>query len=330
MKGFKFTFPPFMMNLLVFMVQSFQPHLSNHRTLKTGFINTARSNSGIPLAATIYSWDDKGDERSSNCYRFDEDTSTESILSHTHVTELLLQDQEKIATLARLAATHCQDSSLILENIQDVHVISIDNEHIEISAIMCHDDSCVSVLVPVQFLKPCNVEDDSNLTECILDNILDLDELALKVIHQKDLWNKIDMDGLLMKEYLSQPKNSYPIWWISAEESMNTRSTHLHDIDENCSLNAFQDMKAFLNNDNFEKEITSFARQLISSNEKKGYQVFRARVAEVGPLGMCLRAMVLDRTSSQEQGLVIDIYHQFDEYVSDYNSLRRAVLAALN
>jgi hypothetical protein len=329
MKGFKFTFPPFMMNLLVFMVQSFQPHLSNPRALKTGFINTARSNSGIPLSATIYSWDDKNDEKSSNCYRFDEGASIESILSHTHVTELLLQGQEKIATLARLAATHCQDSSLILENIQDVHVISVDNEHIEISAIMCNDDSCVSVLVPVQFLNPCNVEDDSNLTECILENILDLDELALKVIQQKDLWNNIDLDGLLMEEYLSQPENSYPIWWISAEESINTRSTHSHDMDENCSLNDFQDMKRFLNNDNFEKEITSFARQLIASNEKKGYQVFRARVTEVGPLGICLRAMVLDRTSSPEQGLVIDIYHQFDEYVSDNNSLRRSVLAAL-
>lgn len=321
-----------MIHLLTIMVQGFQPHMPNYPFFETGSINRGvRSSSGVTRAATIYSWDD-ADERTSTCYSSDERSTMDPIVSHSDVTELLRHDQEKIATLARLAATHCQDSSLILENIQDVHVLSVDNEHIEISAIMCDDESCVTVLVPVKFLNPCNMEDDSSLTECILDNILDLDELALQAIQHKHLCNEMESDDVLMKEYFSESLMSYPTWWISATEMMNTVSTSSYSnpcsLDKNSSLKVFQDMKSFLNNENFEEEIKSFGRKLMLSNGYGRYELLRARVTEVGPLGFCLRAMVLDKTSSQEQGFVTDVYHQFDEYASDADSLRRSVLAA--
>ena len=326
MKTFTLTFPPLMMNMFMIMVQGFQPHLSNPRPFafssdlrfEMRSINSAFSCSRVTLSATIYSWDDADNQRSSSYYSFDERSTLDSFPSQNDITELLRQDQERIATLARLAATNCQDSSLILENIRDVHVVAVDSEHIEISAIMCDDESCVTVLVPVRFLNPCNMVDDSGLTECILENILDLDELALQALKQKDLWKKIDSDEFLMKDYLSQSMTSYPSWWISATETQSYST-----------LKAFQDMKSFLNNHNFEEEIKSFARQLMS-NGNSGYQLLRARVTEVGPLGICLRAMVLDKSSSQERGLVIDISHRFDKHVSDADSLRRSVLAAFN
>lgn len=281
------------------------------------------------LAATIYTWDDnngghKGSMYPSDSYN-DADTSQSTALGTNVVTELLRHDREKIATLARLAVAHCSDSSLSLESIHDVYVTNVDNTHIEISVSVCDDESCVTVLVPVEFLNPCSASDGSDMISCVLDNILNLDELALQAVALKNINDQMYSDDFILNEFRNQANIDYPKWWIHAQDMNHYRSHSLHS-----DTQAFHDMKALLNKENFKDEINHFAQQLLLRDGHAKLRPMQSRVTAVGPAGLCLRSMVVNHMANSDQVSIIEVSHRFDEAVFDSESLRQSVLAALN
>ena len=246
--------------------------------------------------ATIYSWDDSEDETLTSSFD-DQHYVSMSAPLHTqnHVAKLLSQDKDKTAALSRLAAANSKDSSLKLENIRHVEILAVDNGRIDISAVVCDDESCVTILVPIDFLYTCS--DDCGKEECILGNISELDELTIKVL--ENLTAQISLDDGLLRDYYGQAAIDHPSWWVSAYEM--GRSLTSYTISTNTDMvQACNDMKALLNDASFEDEIKHFARHLVAIQGHRSHEALQARrVTAVGARGFCMRVLVVDETTSQ-------------------------------
>ena len=276
--------------------------------------------------ATIYSWDDGDDQTLTSTFDYDSNVmSTPLHTQNQHVAKLLLsQDKDRTATLARLAAANSKDSSLKLENIRHVEILAVDNGRIDISAVVCDDESCVTILVPIDFLYTCS--DDCGKEECILGNIFELDELAIKALEKQAA--QICLDDDLLRDYYSQANIDYPWWWVSAHEMGGSLTPYTFPTNTDM-VQACDDMKALLNNVSFEDEIKDFARRLVAIQGHKSDDALQARVTAVGTRGFCMRVLVVDEITSQQVSQV-DVSYKFEHAISDAPMLRSAVLAAFN
>jgi hypothetical protein len=80
---------------------------------------------------------------------------------------------EHLDVLARLAS---KLKHMRLEDIEQVFVIGLSDRELELQVMTCEEEECVSVLVPVEFIMPCSMGDEGDYEECVLDNLLKLDE----------------------------------------------------------------------------------------------------------------------------------------------------------
>mmetsp|Transcript_18095 Transcript_18095/g.26869 ORF Transcript_18095/g.26869 Transcript_18095/m.26869 type:complete len:330 (-) Transcript_18095:252-1241(-) len=271
--------------------------------------------------ATIYSWDDSDDQTLTSAFDYDSNAMSTPLHTQNHVAELLSQDKDRTATLARLAAAFSKDSSLKLENIRHVEILAVDNGHIDISAVVCDDETCVTILVPIDFLYTCS--DDCGREECILGNIFHLDELAMKALEKQTA--QISLDNDFLRDYYSQASIDYPWWWIGAREVGGSLTPNTDMV------RACDDMKALLNNVSFEDEIKHFACRLVATQgHGSQHEVLQARVTAVGARGFCMRVLVVDERSSQKQVSQVDVSYKFEHEISDASMLRSAVLVAFN
>jgi hypothetical protein len=225
-----------------------------------------RRKAKTPLFATVYSPDGHIEE-----YYYEDSGSS----GDTALAESL--SQKYLSTLARLACAFAPDGhGLHLKDLDSVTVLTVDEDHIEISAILCDDGSCVSVAVPVNFPHPCGGLDD--MTECILENINELDHQAEGLISGVERKEASREDDEKMSHVLINDENiEFPSWWVSP--------SLIPGMAEEC-----RSVRNLLNEKDFQPEIHSLASQALKESNEDGF-VEKVGVAAVGPAGLILRAL---------------------------------------
>jgi hypothetical protein len=218
--------------------------------------------------------------------------------------ELLSRD--RTASLARLAAAFSgPGQALDLKNINHVKVMRVYKSHINIEAVVCDTESCVTLSVPVNFPRPCTDED---LENCILENIGLLDEQAGGRL--RELEHQEEDDGV-WKTLRSTGEMDLPSWW-------EFHPGMIEDCDHLCSL---------LNEEGFQAEIRALAIKTLMDSGEYDFDVKKAAVAAVCPSGVHLRAHV--KRLQKDEHEVVDVPLPFAQSSHNAETLRSAVLNAV-
>lgn len=228
-------------------------------------------------------------------------------------------------SLARLACAFAPpDHSIHPKDLEAAHVISVNEEKIEISAVLCEASGCVTVAVPVTFPSPCGGKD--NMEACIFENIEVLDDEAHRVIEVRE-WNddhaeELEADERLMKTLCEPPATSsdFPSWWIFPDSDSGMR--------EECSS-----VKDLLNEKEFADELSSLATNTVQElyPDDGNLGVSMAGVSTVGPAGLLVRAQVviLDLPEDADRTLMVDLPVPFGKTCETVEDLRASVLGAV-
>lgn len=226
---------------------------------------------------------------------------SEDDLAHKNATVTRLNGER--ASLAKVVAAFPPDGhALDLNHIEDAMVLEVDEEHIQVQATICEQESCSAVSVPLDFPRPCS----GDLEECAMENLRDLYLQADLLLQQAefDLLNheqhaEIDRQ----RNELLDPSIhiDFPDWWV----------TPAADMIEECDT-----LQNLLNEAEFAPERCAMARGCI------GEPVEHAAVCAIGPTGIIFRA----RLSSGE---VEGTRFPFSITASRVDDLRTSVMAAM-
>lgn len=253
------------------------------------------------LQATIYnpSWEEENTGSSTSDLL--EDTS--SIYESSFPIPESLRDQSWTAPLSRLAAGYCNPGGLKIEHIAQVSVISASASRLDIEAVVCEEDSCVSLSVPVYLPKPCDA--DSEFEACILENIKTLDYTQLEAAARNQFATEAENR---MATALHSTTVEFPEWWV--------HPFHI-DLAKQCDS-----LVAILNEADFQNDLIHLVNTKLSDT-----LVGRAAVVAVGPAGLILRAIITPREEDGEQLIeMVEVPIAFAVTAADIESLRDAVL----
>jgi len=273
----------------------------------------------------------------------------------TRLDEKLHSDTHQLSRLAKLAVAFSPPpTQLALQDIEHVGVVCVDEHHIELEAVICEDEGCLTVLVPLSYPTTC---DDVNnegipMEECVLANIDSLSEDAeVRISNYEEEEegggaSKLNREssasfGILESDKSIDAKNvvfdvetkgtqwegSCPEWWQSVgfyEEALRTECDTL---------------KRTLNEEDFEDDVISLIeRGLFESNLDVSDQcdVIKGVVTEVGPAGILFRAKCILMKSIdystgdvQEEVVIVEVPFRFGHVHNSADSLRAAVLGAV-
>jgi hypothetical protein len=292
-----------------------------------------------PLRATIY--DPSGDWNVEDEYcGLDEDDPYNLNLNNDNNNKSdYLKDilsQSSLAALARLAVAFSPPGmALDLRHIQHVTVIRVDENHIDIEAVVCEEDGCVTLAVPITFPRPCNNNnknnnndcnynahyDDDDLEECVMDNIGQLDIKAGQVLKKLE-WEESHYEEIQdvhrQMHALQSPQDlTLPTWWV-----------HGADLSLECG-----NICCLLNEEDFQQEVCALAASALSdANHDNDWTVEQAAVVAVGPAGVVLRALTtarLDMFAESTKKQIVEVPIAFSATVHDVAELRAAVLGAM-
>lgn len=239
----------------------------------------------------------------------------------TTLSERLSADRDRTASFARLAVAFSPDdqSRPSLDDIMDVHIVSVDESHIEIGAVSCIDDSCVSFLVPLTFPQSCQYSYGELMEECVLENLAMLDEAAgFKIQEIESRKGFEEISGELMLPLLHE---EFPSWWVDPNQIDNSAEL----FPEDC-----HDVARLMNENEFQPEVDALASralQFLDGGEK--FQIHRAKVAAVGPAGMCFRAVADSNYDKGGDLRIIRVPYAFGGEIQDKYTLRQTVLGAV-
>jgi len=246
--------------------------------------------------------------------------------------ERISLDDEKTCKLARLAVAFSPpEQRLTMKHLDSVHVVCVDEQHIEISAMMCEEE-CVSVLIPLTFPHSCE-SDDGDMEECVLENVDEMDAVAEVKISKMSERSEGFTEGCSQNDYddmnlcASNKPYDFPTWWVQPnDQQLGLNVADSMDLYKEC-----QSIVRLLNEEDFQEDMISLAAKgLYDSLGADGcdYQMQKAVVAAVGPVGLCLRAKA---KKANEKGFsVIEIPIPFGkEPATDQNRLRALVLGAV-
>jgi len=226
--------------------------------------------------------------------------------------------------LARLAVAFSPPEHMFqLKDVEHIEVISLNEDSIDIEAMLCENDGCVSLSVPITFPKSCRGSDD--FEACVVDNIGALDVRASEVLRTKTWKAKFNqeagMDADLQLQMLRDADNiSFPKWWISPA------------VAEDCQRECNYILK-LLNDDEFVQDVQNLAlagvqqASLRSLDDDKIYSIELAAVAAVGPAGLIMRACLRDARTGQLD--ILELPMAFQQPANDAENLRAAVLGAV-
>lgn len=229
--------------------------------------------------------------------------------------ETLSYDGDRKGSLARLAVAFSPpERSLTLEDIERVEVLCVNEESIEIEAIVCEDGGCVSLAVPVTFPNACGAE---LLEGCVFENLDALDEKAEDLIKVMDGGHEdegADLDELC----LLNSKAEYPSWWVPPECDA--------DLVAECDS-----VRRLLNDGEFQSSVNALAFKTLSEQPYgEGYILTKVVIAAVGPAGICLKAQAKYRYDVNGPLRTLDVLVPFGgEPKRDVQGLRAAVLGAV-
>jgi hypothetical protein len=211
-----------------------------------------------------------------------------------------------------------------LNDLQSAHLLSVDEQHIEISAITCEAEGCVSIYVPVAFPHSCH--DSPNMEDCILENIEELDHQAFDLMAQ-DEWTDSHAEELeeqrrLLLTLTEEPiAKDLPSWWMFPLFSV------ADGMMEEC-----QGVKELLNEPDFVNEIQALTTQhvVLEQYYQSDLEVIKAAVASVGPSGVLIRAQIrqLDdlQALTDDRVAIVDLPIAFSQEAKTVEELRSFVL----
>eukprot|EP00542_Grammatophora_oceanica_P011258 CAMPEP_0194032642 /NCGR_PEP_ID=MMETSP0009_2-20130614/5535_1 /TAXON_ID=210454 /ORGANISM="Grammatophora oceanica, Strain CCMP 410" /LENGTH=444 /DNA_ID=CAMNT_0038673149 /DNA_START=45 /DNA_END=1379 /DNA_ORIENTATION=- len=189
---------------------------------------------GSPAAREFFGYEDQGARSASK---------EEHYHSQRLVEELTRQE---MSALARLAVAFCPEGQQLgLKNIEHVEVLDVDENHLDIQAVVCNnDEGCVTVKVPVAFPHTCADADD--VEGCILDNFYELDHVAEERIEEIQ-WSekRSELTQSSWKQLTNRDKGDLPSWWIPP-----------FALAEECDT-----LRSLLNEEDFQEELVALAVQ---------------------------------------------------------------------
>lgn len=297
--------------------------------------------------ATIFGWDEESDSYKKS---FDEDTilsetdsySSSSASAHqlvyTSIANSLSHNKDKIASLARLAVAFSPpENAMNIDDINHIHIVEITNDHIELSAVVCDQSECITLLVPITFPHDCRSDDNSEDVDaetCVLDNIYELDQEAQSVLKQREIQHNLyggkntNLERDLMAELHSKSSIELPSWWITPKS---------YELAEEC-----QKIKNILNQDAFQGPLVALASEGLAfcGDDGELFVIHRAIVSSLGPAGFYFRAIASRRggnDDNEKQFSVIDIPYSIflennqatNNEITDPAILRSQVLGAV-
>lgn len=267
----------------------------------------------------------------------------ESSLKYRLITRSEKSDKSvfKVSTLAKLAVAFSPlERRITLSDINAVSLLRIDGDHIEIEAVVCDDDSCVTLFVPVNFPHSCRGLMDNSEEECILGNMEELHNVAEgriiklqqgleseKLEFEYPEW-QLEARRPTMQEVMER----FPSWWIVTEHTDVQWNSKKNLIDE-CDL-----IKSLLNSGDFDDEIRLLASDGLTFLENGDlYVIEKAVVADVGPAGLCLRARAVLKSEFNHRNLdsdnkrsIVELCWPFDgNPATEPTVLRSKVLGAI-
>ena len=284
------------------------------------------------LRAIIYGWDGEEDEGSSSgqpsyfdsgpSMYDDESCSTDGM---TIAETLMMPNGQHVSSLAKLAVVFSPPERCItLKDIEHVNVKCVRHDRIELEAMLCETHGCVNLSIPITFPNQC---DDSLYTStlegCVMSNIDQLSlqaESTLKLLAAQEggttVRSQLDLEDLCL---LNEAIEQFPSWWIAPELN--------HVLSSECT-----NIKSLLNDEEFESSIVALAQDGLDHTPGNPFLAQKAKVAVVGPAGICLKVGAIRNTQSITTELsFLDVTYPFglNEPVRDVESLRAVVLGAI-
>mmetsp|Transcript_34212 Transcript_34212/g.50300 ORF Transcript_34212/g.50300 Transcript_34212/m.50300 type:complete len:328 (-) Transcript_34212:95-1078(-) len=284
---------------------------SQHIITSSTFRRHGLTRSSLPVL--IYGWDDDDDDECTVTEELFNDVGIQASVCSpigVAIAESISTNEDKLGTLARLAAAFSPPERAIdLKDIENVNLICVSEKHIEIEAVLCEENDCVRLLVPIEFPHDCgNDASDTVLEKCVLDNLayLDLEADSLVVNSETEEEDDVSLEEL-------SNVFSYPSWWVSPEGN--------DDILVECDT-----VKRLLSDPEFQDATNALARKgLEALGIEDIYEINKAFIAAVGPAGLCLKARASSR--SDGEAVVLDVPLPFGgEPRLDPELIRAAVL----
>jgi len=263
--------------------------------------------SGRPATIFAPSWEEEGFSN----YGLDEKEKNTPPFS---LMETLSRDQG--VALARLAAAFSPvGHHLVLKDIDHVTVITIDENHIDIQAVICEDEGCVTIAVPVSFPRPC-ASIEHGMEECVMDNLGWLDIQASEKLQQMELdLACYEARQKCWRELTSEEKINLPTWWVSPKQ-----------MSDECD-----NVRRLLNNEGFQPDVKALATQILMTVDgDESFVVEQAAIAAVCPTGIYLRARAkLYNLFQGAEEKIVEIPVAFGHEAKDIATLRLAILRAV-
>lgn len=280
------------------------------------------------LWATIYgpsgAMEDEDENESTNTLfstssSSDKRSALVNFLSHDHMT-----------ALARLAVAFSPPGhALNLRDVEHVQVLRVDENHIDIQAVVCEEDGCVTLQVPITFPHPCGEGDEYE--ECVMGNIGELEvqaETFLRTIEWKESHYEEEQAG--QREWqvlLATDDLHFPEWWVHPK----TR-----EMSDEC-----KSVRSLLN-EGFQAEIRALTDMAMTESDAvihtdddhantSDWKVEQAAVAAVGPAGFLIRAATqrIEYSRETDTRKVVEVPISFRDTANNVSDLRAAVLGAL-
>lgn len=256
-------------------------------------------------------------------------SSVEEANISAHIIDASLHSNAvRMAQLAKIAVAFSpSQTKLALKDVEYVRVIAVDGEHMELEAVVCEDDGCITVFVPVRFPWSCGGGDSSSsMEECVLSNVNELDAQASTAVvvetnngdaasssaffHYVDQ-HVVDVDDI---ELNANANNAYPDWWVHAEEQ---------ELWEECD-----NLRRILNEEDFTNEVKAlvcYAHELLEQTAR--FELKKVKVVAVGPAGILFRAKAIEDSSGN--GILLEVPFSFGGILSNSEQMRSAVLGAI-
>jgi hypothetical protein len=238
---------------------------------------------------------------------------------------------DRITALARLAVAFAPPGhALDLRDVEHVQVLRVDENHIDIQAVVCEQDGCVTLQVPVTFPHPCFAGDE--LDECIMGNLGELEvqaETFLRTVEWKESnYEEVEAEQREWQVLLATDDLHLPLWWVHPE----TR-----EMSAEC-----QSVRNLLNEEGFLAEIRALTEMSLTESDAvistddghadtSDWTVEQAAVAAVGPAGLLIRAATqrFEPFWETENRKIVEVPISFGVTANNVSDLRAAVLGAV-
>lgn len=241
----------------------------------------------IPIAVTIFpSFESSASDSSSSSSSSTSDMTTGSIgCSNPMEDTWLFQSPIWTAPLARLAAAlgHVQKGASITQ----VRVVSCDASHLDLEAVVCEQEQCVSLHIPVDFVHPCYSQElnDQEYEACLMDNLEQLNnQQSLPVsTEQRESYTSrtastVRTNGKDLNDHIQLPD-----WWVYSESV---------SLAKECDK-----LRELLNRDDFRNDLVDLwdrnnpkqQQEQSRQQQQSPWMINTVRVARIGLAGIVLQ-----------------------------------------